>query len=360
MLVKDQKTLDILALNESEASELIEMADACRKTFASKVKENEINIFIQSLEEPTDKDIIKLLGMLKSMGIELEESELKQNISTIINQQKKHKKQLDNLEERLKQYSHLETREVEIVNSTINRAKKKYLKLADISDELKIANMNLNEIEKQMPVSLKPDLQKEIDIFIKNFINPTKDDIRDFIDFLEDRYEINDKEKLADILMNNGKTQQYDQKMMDKMASFERSSNKIDDAINLMQQYKAIRNIYGISKDDKELLKWMQYNHYNVLKKTVEKLLLMTSQGIDESIANESRLALSILEPFLKTNDKTTPDKWICPGCGKGVDSEWKLCPSCGENLIHKHCSKCGNKLELSWKLCPNCGKEIS
>ncbi|MCL7412523.1 MAG: zinc ribbon domain-containing protein [ANME-2 cluster archaeon] len=358
-MLKDQKTLDILALNESEASELIEMADTYRKTFASKVKENEINIFIQSLEEPTDKDTVKLLGMLKSMGIELDESELKQNIRTIITQQKKHKLQLDKLEERFKQYSHLETRDVEIVNSTIDCAKKRYLKLIDISAELKIADEKLKEIEKQMPVFLKPEIQKEIDIFMKNFINPSKDDLRDFIDFLEDRYEINQKDRLVDQLMHNGKTQQHDQKMMDKMASFERSCNKIDDATNLMQQYKAIRNIYGISKDDKALLKWMQYNHYSVLKKTVEKLLLMTSQGIDESIANESRLALTNLKPFLKTNDKTTPDKWICPGCGKGVDSEWKLCPNCGENLIHKHCSKCGNKLESSWKLCPNCGEEI-
>ena len=83
------------------------------------------------------------------------------------------------------------------------------------------------------------------------------------------------------------------------------------------------------------------------------------AQGLDKSIANESRLALNILEPFLKTNDKTTPDKWTCPGCGKGVDSKWKLCPNCGENLTHEHCSKCGNKLESSWKLGPNCGTEI-
>ncbi|MDF1530908.1 MAG: zinc ribbon domain-containing protein [Methanosarcinales archaeon] len=360
MLVKDQKALDILALNESEASELIEMADTYRKSFASKVKENEINIFILSLEEPTDKDITKLLGMLKNMDIELDESELKENIHTIITQQKKHKKQLDKLGERFKQYSHLETRDVEIVNATINRAKKKYLKLDDISAELKIVDEKLKDIEKQKPASLNPELEKEIDIFLKNFINPTKEDVRDFIDFLEDRYEISDKEKLVDRLMHNGKTQLHDKKMMVKMMSFERSCDKIDDAVNVMEKYKAIRNIYGISKDDKELLKWLQYNHYPILKKTAEKLLLNISEGIDESIANESRLLLNILKPFLKTNDKTTPDKWICPGCGKGVDAEWKLCPNCGENLIHKHCSKCGNKLESSWKLCPNCGKDIS
>ncbi len=133
-------------------------------------------------------------------------------------------------------------------------------------------------------------------------------------------------------LMYSGKTQQYDQNMIDKMVSFERSCNKIDDT-NLMLQYRAVRNIYGISKDNKELLKWMQDNHYDVLKKTVEKLLLKTSQGIDESVANESRLALNILEPFLKTNDKTTSDKWTCPSCGKGVDSEWKLCPNCGTEI---------------------------
>jgi RNA polymerase subunit RPABC4/transcription elongation factor Spt4 len=358
MLVKDQKALDILALNESEASELIELADTYRKSFANKVKENEVNIFIQSLEEPTDKDITKLLGMLISMGIELDESELKKNIHTIISQQKKHKKQLDKLEKRFKKYSHLDMREVEMLNSTFNRAKDKYLKLADISAELKTADEKITEIEKQNPISLEPEMRKEIDVFLKNFINPTKDDVRDFIDFLEDRYEISDKEKLVNQLMHSGKTQQYDQNMIDKMVSFERSFNKIDDT-NLMLQYRAIRNIYGISKDNKELLKWMQDNHYDVLKKTVEKLLLKTSQGIDKSIVNESRLALNMLEPFLKTNDKTTPDKWTCPGCGKGVDSEWKLCPNCGENLTHDHCSKCGNKLESSWKLCPNCGTEI-
>jgi len=123
MVVKDQKALDILALNESEASELIEMADTYRKSFASKVRDNEVNIFIQSLEEPTDKDITKLLGMLKSMGIELDEKELKKNMHTIIRQQKKHKKQLDTLEKRFRKYSHLDMREIEMLNSTFNRAK---------------------------------------------------------------------------------------------------------------------------------------------------------------------------------------------------------------------------------------------
>lgn len=358
MLAKNQKALDILALDESEASELIEMADSYRKNFASKVQENEVNIFIQSLKEPTDKDFTKLSGMLSSMGIELDETDLEQNMHTIIRQQKKHKKQLDKLEERFKKYSHLDMREVKMLNSTFNRAKDKYLKLADISAELKTADEKITEIEKQKPISLDPEIQKEIGIFLKNFINPTKNDVRDFIDFLEDRYEINNKEKLVNQLMHSRKMQEYDQNMIDKMVSFERSFNKIDDT-DLMLQYRAIRNIYGISRDNKELLRWIQDNHYDVLKKTVEKLLLKTSQAIDESIANESRLALNILEPFLKTNDKTTPDKWTCPGCGKGVDSEWKLCPNCGEKLTHDHCSKCGNKLESSWKLCPNCGAEI-
>ncbi|MCK4928404.1 MAG: hypothetical protein KAR76_01595, partial [Methanosarcinales archaeon] len=131
MLAKDQKALDILALNESEATELIEMADTYRKSFASKVKENEVNVFIQSLEEPTDEDVLKLLDMLKTLGVERDESELKQNIHTIINQQKMCKKQLDKLEEKFKEFFSLDMPEVDALDSFISDIKNKHLKLVD-------------------------------------------------------------------------------------------------------------------------------------------------------------------------------------------------------------------------------------
>ncbi len=359
MLAKDQKALDILALNESEATELIEMADTYRKSFASKVKENEVNVFIQSLEEPTDEDVLKLLDMLKTLGVERDESELKQNIHTIINQQKMCKKQLDKLEEKFKEFFSLDMPEVDALDSFISDIKNKHLKLVDISADLKTANKKLKQIENNKPLSVGPEIQKEIDIFLKNFINPADDDIRDFIDFLDDRYEIPNKDGLVKLLKQKEKAFKSDQLFVSKIVLFKRSIEKLDTENNVMLQYRSIRNIYGLSKDNKELLKWMQTNHYDVLKQSVNKLLLMASSGTDDAVINESRLALNILEPFMKKSDKITPDELTCPDCGKSVNQEWKLCPNCGGNLSLDHCSNCGTKLESSWKLCPNCGKDV-
>jgi RNA polymerase subunit RPABC4/transcription elongation factor Spt4 len=44
-----------------------------------------------------------------------------------------------------------------------------------------------------------------------------------------------------------------------------------------------------------------------------------------------------------------------CPGCGRAVDPDWRLCPFCS-TLLRKLCADCGRMLELAWNVCPFCG----
>ncbi len=45
----------------------------------------------------------------------------------------------------------------------------------------------------------------------------------------------------------------------------------------------------------------------------------------------------------------------VCPGCGRIVENDWKVCPNCHTKL-KKSCRKCGNLMKLPWGLCPYCG----
>jgi RNA polymerase subunit RPABC4/transcription elongation factor Spt4 len=44
-----------------------------------------------------------------------------------------------------------------------------------------------------------------------------------------------------------------------------------------------------------------------------------------------------------------------CPGCGRPVESEWRLCPFCS-TVLRKACADCGRTLDLAWNVCPYCG----
>jgi RNA polymerase subunit RPABC4/transcription elongation factor Spt4 len=44
-----------------------------------------------------------------------------------------------------------------------------------------------------------------------------------------------------------------------------------------------------------------------------------------------------------------------CPGCGRSVADDWRICPSCS-TLLRKACSDCGRMLDLTWNVCPYCG----
>jgi RNA polymerase subunit RPABC4/transcription elongation factor Spt4 len=48
-----------------------------------------------------------------------------------------------------------------------------------------------------------------------------------------------------------------------------------------------------------------------------------------------------------------------CPGCGRTVESDWRICPSC-TTVLRKACADCGRMLELSWNVCPYCGTAAS
>lgn len=46
-----------------------------------------------------------------------------------------------------------------------------------------------------------------------------------------------------------------------------------------------------------------------------------------------------------------------CPGCSRGVEKGWLLCPHCHTRL-RKKCPDCDHLLELQWRLCPFCGNQ--
>jgi hypothetical protein len=48
-----------------------------------------------------------------------------------------------------------------------------------------------------------------------------------------------------------------------------------------------------------------------------------------------------------------------CPGCGRSVEPEWIVCPTCSTRL-RKPCSACQRSMELSWTICPHCATPAS
>jgi RNA polymerase subunit RPABC4/transcription elongation factor Spt4 len=52
---------------------------------------------------------------------------------------------------------------------------------------------------------------------------------------------------------------------------------------------------------------------------------------------------------------QTIEDSLICPGCGRRVNDNWVICPSC-QIKLKKSCHQCGNLMEFPWKICPYCG----
>lgn len=48
-------------------------------------------------------------------------------------------------------------------------------------------------------------------------------------------------------------------------------------------------------------------------------------------------------------------DSEVCPGCGRNVEKDWKICPNCHTKL-KKSCRNCGKLMKLPWGLCPFCG----
>jgi len=47
-------------------------------------------------------------------------------------------------------------------------------------------------------------------------------------------------------------------------------------------------------------------------------------------------------------------DAVTCPGCGRRIQTDWVLCPTCHTKL-KKPCLNCGKLMELPWNLCPFC-----
>jgi RNA polymerase subunit RPABC4/transcription elongation factor Spt4 len=52
---------------------------------------------------------------------------------------------------------------------------------------------------------------------------------------------------------------------------------------------------------------------------------------------------------------QTIEEPPLCPGCGRKVESDWVVCPTCHTRL-KKACHECGKLMELAWNLCPYCG----
>lgn len=49
----------------------------------------------------------------------------------------------------------------------------------------------------------------------------------------------------------------------------------------------------------------------------------------------------------------------FCPTCGRRVDADMQLCPSCHTKLRNA-CSNCGRAIHLSWDVCPYCGVQVT
>ena len=48
-----------------------------------------------------------------------------------------------------------------------------------------------------------------------------------------------------------------------------------------------------------------------------------------------------------------------CPKCHKAAQSDFAVCPYCGEQL-KRQCTSCGRLLNLSWNQCPTCATAVA
>jgi len=51
-------------------------------------------------------------------------------------------------------------------------------------------------------------------------------------------------------------------------------------------------------------------------------------------------------------------EKLACPKCHKPAQSDFAVCPYCGEQL-KQACASCGLLLALNWSVCPTCGAAV-
>ncbi|MEW6078702.1 MAG: zinc ribbon domain-containing protein [Thermodesulfobacteriota bacterium] len=45
-----------------------------------------------------------------------------------------------------------------------------------------------------------------------------------------------------------------------------------------------------------------------------------------------------------------------CPKCGRKVENDWAVCPSCATSMQSTVCGQCGKEMEPEWVACPVCG----
>jgi RNA polymerase subunit RPABC4/transcription elongation factor Spt4 len=48
-----------------------------------------------------------------------------------------------------------------------------------------------------------------------------------------------------------------------------------------------------------------------------------------------------------------------CISCGKGIRTDFKVCPYCGETQEHL-CAGCQAAVAGDWKVCPHCGQQLA
>ncbi|HMP38917.1 MAG TPA: zinc ribbon domain-containing protein [Roseiflexaceae bacterium] len=52
-------------------------------------------------------------------------------------------------------------------------------------------------------------------------------------------------------------------------------------------------------------------------------------------------------------------EKFVCPGCQRGVEPDFILCPHC-HTALRRRCGGCNRAIDLSWSVCPYCGDDGS
>jgi RNA polymerase subunit RPABC4/transcription elongation factor Spt4 len=71
------------------------------------------------------------------------------------------------------------------------------------------------------------------------------------------------------------------------------------------------------------------------------------------TVEEEYQLALEE-EALLQTVEENT----TCPGCGRRINEQWQVCPSCHTRL-KKTCQHCKKLMDLSWDICPYCATPV-
>jgi hypothetical protein len=94
----------------------------------------------------------------------------------------------------------------------------------------------------------------------------------------------------------------------------------------------------------------------------IHKIEMPRIESKPKSIVQKPSKPKSIVQKPSKPKSvakKSISSKKFCPGCGREVGADWKVCPYCRSELESIFCPSCGHANPLSSTRCQRCGSSL-